>query len=72
MPDKPTTEAEWESIRQSCEATDSSRPRIYDAIRSGGIIAKKFGAKTLVNVASRRAYFDALPDLQLPKKRVQS
>jgi hypothetical protein len=43
-----------------------SKRSIYNLISAGKIIAKKDGARTLVDVASIRAYYAALPDKDGP------
>ena len=54
-------EPEWESIAASAHAADTTPQTIYSLIGQGHIEARKMGRKTLVRVASRRAYFDGLP-----------
>lgn len=37
------------------------RTRIYDLIKRGDILAKKFGGKTLIDRASAERWYEALP-----------
>jgi hypothetical protein len=58
-------EPEWESIAASAHAGDTTPQSIYQIIGQGLIEARKMGRKTIVRVASRRAYFDNLPKAQI-------
>lgn len=62
---KTPVEREWESPRESAEATGTSVPMIYAALGRGDIEARKMGTRTLIRVASRRAYFDNLPPAKI-------
>lgn len=69
---KPVIEAEWESPREAAERSGVSRQTVYNWMDSGLIEARKMGSRTLIRVASRRAYLDNLPTVQqiaLPKPR---
>jgi excisionase family DNA binding protein len=69
-PTKQTIEPEWESPTEAAERSGISRAWIYVLIDRGDIEARKMGTRTLIRVASRRAYLDSLPiaaaDLRKP------
>jgi hypothetical protein len=49
----------------SAHAADTTPQTIYQLIGQGLIEARKMGRKTIVRIASRRAYFDNLPLAQI-------
>ena len=68
---KISVEPEWESPEEAAQRCNVSRQSIYILIARGRIEAKKFGGKTLINIAARRAYMAKLPAAKasLPKPR---
>lgn len=44
---------------------DVGTTRLYELIAGGHIVAKKFGRKLLISVASADLYFNSLPDAKL-------
>ena len=65
----PVDEAEWESPGLNAKRNGVSRQTIYDKFAAGDIDARKMGARTLVNVASSRAYFGSLPKAQINERK---
>jgi hypothetical protein len=55
------TDPEWESIADTFRATGECRQTINNKIKRGCFVAVKSGRRTLVNVPSRRAYYNSLP-----------
>jgi excisionase family DNA binding protein len=49
------------SVRDATQILGLGRTRIYELINAGEIIAKKDGNRTLLLMASLRAYVDSLP-----------
>jgi excisionase family DNA binding protein len=68
-----TIEPEWESPNEAAQRSGVCRATIYHLIGEGHIEARKLGSRTLVRVASRRTYFNALPKAQIapPRKMVR-
>jgi hypothetical protein len=52
------------SIESLCEKSDTGRTSIYEAIRSGQLRAKKFGARTIILDEDARRFFRGLPDVR--------
>jgi len=57
-------EAYYLSVKHFCERFDIGRSRLYEFLRDGKIIAKKNGAKILIDVASGLRHFESLPDFK--------
>ena len=57
----------WPSpwMRRPC-VPGLGRDRIYNAIRDGDLVAKKFGRRTLITADALRRFLDGLPPLRLP------
>ena len=53
------------SIDEAAQQANICRDKIYEAIRTGELEAKKVGRRTLVMADELRRYLDALPSLQL-------
>jgi hypothetical protein len=51
------------SIPEVCAATGLGRDSVYAAIRTGKLIARKYGRRTVVLDDDMRAFLDALPKL---------
>ena len=49
------------SIDESCHATGLGRTKIYEAIGSGKLIAKKAGRRTIILPKHLEAYLESLP-----------
>ncbi len=49
------------TIPETCEETRLGRTKIYEAIREGLLIARKFGRKTLILRSDLRQFLNALP-----------
>ena len=49
------------SIEECCQATGIGRTKIYQAIGSGELIAKKAGSRTIILPKHVEAYLDNLP-----------
>jgi excisionase family DNA binding protein len=54
------------SVAEAAQQANVCRDKIYAAIRSGELEAKKAGRRTLVMADDLRRYLDALPRLTLP------
>jgi excisionase family DNA binding protein len=44
------------------------RTKLYELIKAGAIRAVKLGGRTLIDVASADAFFEALPEMRSPSK----
>lgn len=51
-------------VRDAATFVGLSKSRLYELISEGTIDARKLGARTVVPVASLRAYVDSAPRLQ--------
>jgi Helix-turn-helix domain len=51
------------SIPEVCAATGLGRDSVYAAIRTGKLIARKYGRRTVVLDDDMRAFLEALPKL---------
>ena len=60
-----TTPKRAYSIKSAAEVIGAGRDRVYDAIRSGQLRARKFGRRTLILDEDLSAFLKALPDLEL-------
>jgi excisionase family DNA binding protein len=49
------------TVLEACRMVGIGRTRIFEEIAAGRIEARKYGRKTLIPVASLRAWLDALP-----------
>ena len=49
------------SIEESCHAAGIGRTKIYEAIGSGKLIAKKAGRRTIILPKHLEAYLESLP-----------
>ncbi len=49
------------SIDESCKVSNIGRTKIYQAIGSGELIAKKCGSRTIITPKHLAAYIDNLP-----------
>jgi excisionase family DNA binding protein len=49
------------SIAEVCNATNLGRTKVYEAIASGRLKAKKFGKRTVILTDDLRAFLAALP-----------
>ncbi len=49
------------SIEESCQAAGIGRTKIYEAIGSGELIAKKAGRRTIILPKHLEAYLESLP-----------
>jgi excisionase family DNA binding protein len=58
---RPLAAPEWENVKDTCAATGLSRGTVWKLLKNGRIQAKKFGPRVLINIASRKAFIDALP-----------
>ena len=56
------------SIAECCALTGLGRDTIYGAIRTGKLVARKLGRRTLVTDSDLRRFLQELPK-GLPKKR---
>ena len=54
------------SIDEATQRTGLGRDKLYAAIRSGELDARKAGRRTLVTEEALRRYLNGLPPLQLP------
>jgi excisionase family DNA binding protein len=52
------------SIPEVCAATGLGRDSVYAAIRTGKLIARKYGRRTVVLDDELRAFLEALPRLE--------
>jgi Helix-turn-helix domain len=52
------------SIPEVCAATGLGRDSVYAAIRTGRLIARKYGRRTVVLDNDMRAFLEALPRLE--------
>lgn len=53
------------SIESASAAADVGRDKIYDAIRTGQLRAKKFGRRTIITDEDLRSFIANLPALEL-------
>lgn len=49
------------SIDGACEAADVGRTSVYEAIRSGDLVARKLGRRTIILDDDLRAWLASLP-----------
>ncbi len=49
------------SIEESCQAAGIGRTKIYEAIGSGKLIAKKVGRRTIILPKHLKVYLESLP-----------
>lgn len=54
------------SVAEAAQQANVCRDKIYEAIRTGDLKAKKAGRRTLVMADDLRRYLDSLPPLMLP------
>ena len=54
------------SVDEAAMRSGHGRDKIYDAIRTGRLKAKKVGRRTLIMTDDLRQYLDELPPLRLP------
>jgi excisionase family DNA binding protein len=54
------------SVDEAAVRAGLGRDRIYDAIRNGDLVARKFGRRTLVTAEALQRFLNGLPPLQLP------
>lgn len=54
------------SLAEFCQAHSIGKDRVYDAIRSGQLVARKYGKLTLIRAEDAAAFMAALPVLDLP------
>jgi Helix-turn-helix domain len=52
------------SIPEVCAATGLGRDSVYAAIRTGKLVARKYGRRTVVLEDDMRAFLEALPKLE--------
>jgi hypothetical protein len=57
------------SIRAFCQAYSVGRSLAYRLIADGSLVAKKAGAKTLIDRASAERWYNALPEYE-PAPRI--
>ena len=50
------------SIKEICQASGVGRTKIYEAIGSGQLIAKKVGRRTIILPKHFEAYLESLPE----------
>lgn len=56
------------SVAEALEVTGLGRNAFYDEIRSGHLVAKKVGRRTIVTARSIEQWLESMPDLQLGPK----
>jgi len=61
MPEQRTPDAISVSIPAACEMIGASRSVVYELLGQRKIVGLKLGRRTLVSVASLRAYIASLP-----------
>jgi hypothetical protein len=63
----------YATLQETCRRFGCGMSKLYEEISAGKIEAKKWGKRVLVNQASAKAYFDALPPatstIRLPHAR---
>jgi hypothetical protein len=52
------------TINETCKASGFGRDTIYRAIRTGKLIARKHGKRTVILDRDLRAFLDALPTMR--------
>ena len=57
----------YASVTHTCVRNGIGKSKLYELIRAGEIVAVRYGAKTLIELASIDTYFDRLP--RVPAKR---
>jgi excisionase family DNA binding protein len=60
-------ERKYAGIAQTCASYGIGKSRLYQLIAAGEIVAVRYGARTLIDLASIDAYFERLP--RVPAKR---
>jgi excisionase family DNA binding protein len=55
------------TIQSACETYNIGRTSLYELLKAGTLQARKFGAKTLIDDASLREWYDSLPSQRTPK-----
>jgi excisionase family DNA binding protein len=61
----------YSTINEAVRRYGTSRSTLYLLIKQRKIRAIKRGGRTLIDVASADAYFDALPEVRLSARRVE-
>jgi excisionase family DNA binding protein len=54
------------SVAEAAARSGLGRDRVYDATRSGELVARKFGRRTLITADALQRFLNGLPPLQLP------
>jgi len=52
------------SIPEFCKASSLGRSKTYEEIRSGNIVVRKFGKRTVILVEDAKRYLNSLPVLE--------
>jgi excisionase family DNA binding protein len=56
------------SVNKAALEANLGRDAVYDAIRDGKLVARKYGRRTLITAEALQAFLNGLPPLQLPPK----
>lgn len=51
------------TVAEACTAARIGRTALYEAIKSGDLVAAKFGRKTLIRTEDLRRWLDGLPTI---------
>ena len=63
---RPATTRRAYNVREFCEEFGLSREGVYEAIRLGKLVARKYGKRTIITDEAANAFLNALPRLHLP------
>ena len=57
------------TIPETCAESRIGRTKLYEAIREGQLVARKFGKKTIILRSDLRRFLSALPSATKPEGR---
>jgi hypothetical protein len=66
MTSRPAISRRAFNVPEFCAEFGISRNGVYAAIRSGELVARKYGKRTIITAEAANAFLNALPRLELP------
>lgn len=60
------------TVTEACAAARIGRTTLYEAIKSGDLVAAKYGRKTLIRVNDLRRWLASLPTIDATRKNDQN